>query len=150
MIWLVILGLLLAFRAVGLWIGRGHLPSGRLGRLARIGRMSAALSASWFGAKVRRVFASRAGRARIDEAQRAAVAKRVTMRFAQADVTLFLAVLVHERGVLLLDLHDVLAQRAHVGIRRITALARALGLVLRPRLLLVDRGHPARHHRGTA
>ena len=78
MFWLVALAIVLALLVFGLWIGRGHLPSGRLGRLARIGRMSAALSASWLGAKVRRVFASRAGRARIDERQRAAVAKRVT------------------------------------------------------------------------
>jgi predicted unusual protein kinase regulating ubiquinone biosynthesis (AarF/ABC1/UbiB family) len=75
-VWLVLLAVV-ALLAIGLWIGRGQLPSGRLGRLARIGRMSAALSASWLGAKVRRVFASRAGRVRIDEAQRAAAAKRV-------------------------------------------------------------------------
>ena len=78
MFWLVTLAIVLSLLVAGLWIGRGHLPSGRFGRLARIGRMGAALSASWLGAKVRRVFASRAGRARIDEGQRAAVAKRVT------------------------------------------------------------------------
>ena len=77
MFWPVTLGILLALVAIGLWIGRGHLPSGRLGRLARIGRMSAALSASWLGAKLRRIFASGAGRTRIDDAQRAAAAKRV-------------------------------------------------------------------------
>jgi len=63
--------------AAGLWLGRGRLPSGRFGRLARIWRMTAALSASWLGAKVRRLFAGRAGRARIDDAQRAAAAKRI-------------------------------------------------------------------------
>jgi len=73
--WLVTIAL--ALFAIGMWLGRGHLPSGRLGRLARIGRMSAALSASWLGAQLRRVFASRAGRKRIDDAQRAAAAKRV-------------------------------------------------------------------------
>jgi predicted unusual protein kinase regulating ubiquinone biosynthesis (AarF/ABC1/UbiB family) len=62
--WFVTLGILLALVAIGFLIGRGHLPSG-------------ALSASWLGAKLRRIFASRAGRNRIDVAQRAAAAKRV-------------------------------------------------------------------------
>ena len=77
MFWFVVLAVVLVVFALALWIGRGHLPSGRLGRLARIGRLSAALSASWLGAKVRRLFAGRHGRERIDEAQRTAAAKRV-------------------------------------------------------------------------
>jgi len=75
--WLVTLGILIAVVAIWLVIGRGHLPSGRFGRLARIGRLSAVLSTSWLGAKLRRVVATRSGRARIDEAQRAAAAKRI-------------------------------------------------------------------------
>jgi predicted unusual protein kinase regulating ubiquinone biosynthesis (AarF/ABC1/UbiB family) len=70
---------LLAF----LVLGRGSLPSGRAGRLARIGRLWAGLSASWLGAKFRRVFASKASRERIDEARRQADAKRITETMGQ-------------------------------------------------------------------
>jgi predicted unusual protein kinase regulating ubiquinone biosynthesis (AarF/ABC1/UbiB family) len=69
--------------ALFLWLGAGHLPSGRAGRLARIGRMSAALSASWFGAKVRRLFTGKHGRERIDAARRTADAKRVAETMGQ-------------------------------------------------------------------
>jgi predicted unusual protein kinase regulating ubiquinone biosynthesis (AarF/ABC1/UbiB family) len=73
----VVIVVSVALLGLFLWLGSGALPSGRFGRLARIGRMSAALSASWLGAAVRRRFAGRAGRARIDEARRKADAQRV-------------------------------------------------------------------------
>jgi predicted unusual protein kinase regulating ubiquinone biosynthesis (AarF/ABC1/UbiB family) len=50
--------------------GRRGLTRGRLGRLLRLGRLSARLSASWLGVRVRRAFASRERRARIDEERR--------------------------------------------------------------------------------
>ena len=66
------------------WLGRhGRLPSGRLARLSRLGRLSAGLSASWLGASVRRLFASHAGRERIDEARRKADAQRVAETMGQ-------------------------------------------------------------------
>jgi predicted unusual protein kinase regulating ubiquinone biosynthesis (AarF/ABC1/UbiB family) len=82
-VWLIVTGiaaaLVLVAAVVALLVlgARKRLPSGRLGRLLHIGQMSAGLSASWLGAKVRRLFAGKAGRAKIDEAQRAANAKRV-------------------------------------------------------------------------
>jgi predicted unusual protein kinase regulating ubiquinone biosynthesis (AarF/ABC1/UbiB family) len=59
------------------------LSSGRAGRLARVGRLSARLSASWLGATLRRAFASRERRARIDEARRKADAERVAQTMGQ-------------------------------------------------------------------
>jgi predicted unusual protein kinase regulating ubiquinone biosynthesis (AarF/ABC1/UbiB family) len=46
------------------------LTQGRAGRMLRLGRLSARISASWAGAHVRRAFASRARRAHLDEARR--------------------------------------------------------------------------------
>lgn len=63
--------------AVLLFVGQSPLPSTRLGRFARIGRMGARLSASWLGAGLRRLFAGREGRARIDAARREAQARVV-------------------------------------------------------------------------
>ena len=78
---LVLLGLA---ALVLIWLGRhGRLPSGRLARLSRIGRLSAGMSASWLGASVRRLFASRAARVRIDEARRKADAQRVAETMGQ-------------------------------------------------------------------
>jgi predicted unusual protein kinase regulating ubiquinone biosynthesis (AarF/ABC1/UbiB family) len=57
--------------------GRGRLARGRVSRLLRMGRLSARLSTSWFGARVRRLFAGRERRARLDEAQRKANAQLV-------------------------------------------------------------------------
>jgi predicted unusual protein kinase regulating ubiquinone biosynthesis (AarF/ABC1/UbiB family) len=66
------------------WLGRrGRLTGGRLARLSTIGRLSAGLSASWLGARVRRLFAGKAGRARIDAAQREASARRITETMGQ-------------------------------------------------------------------
>jgi len=77
--WLVLgLGVAAAGGAFVFWLGRGgRLPSGRISRLATISRMSAGLSASWLGANVRRLFAGKAGRERIDEARRKADAARI-------------------------------------------------------------------------
>jgi predicted unusual protein kinase regulating ubiquinone biosynthesis (AarF/ABC1/UbiB family) len=61
-----------------LWaLGRNGLTSGRAGRLARIGRLGARLSASRAGATVRRLFAGRERRTRIDGARRKADAELV-------------------------------------------------------------------------
>src|SRR5262245_58317975 len=71
---LVVLGLL-AF----LLLGRSRtIARGRFGRLARIGRLTARLSTSRVGAAVRRVFMSKARRARYDEARRARDAQALT------------------------------------------------------------------------
>jgi predicted unusual protein kinase regulating ubiquinone biosynthesis (AarF/ABC1/UbiB family) len=56
---------------------------GRGARLFRIGRLSARMSASWLGARARRLFAGRERRARIDEAQRKANAQRVAETMGQ-------------------------------------------------------------------
>lgn len=79
-LWLVLgaatFGLLLLGGLI--WLARGHhLPTWRGARLARLGKMSAKMSASWIGVKVRRTFASGEARVRIDESARAANAKRV-------------------------------------------------------------------------
>lgn len=69
--------------AAFLLLGRGRLPGGRMGRLARIGRLWARLSASWLGASIRRLFASKERRARLDEAHRRADAERVAQTMGQ-------------------------------------------------------------------
>lgn len=75
--------LVLAAAAV-LWLGRGgRLPAGRLARLSTIGRLTAAMSASWLGARLRRLFAGEARRARLDDAQRRANAERVAQTMGQ-------------------------------------------------------------------
>src|SRR5258706_6835194 len=62
---------------------RAPLSSGRAARLARVGRLSARLSASWLGATVRRAFASRERRVRIDGARRKADAERVAQTMGE-------------------------------------------------------------------
>ncbi len=70
--------LLVALGAAAIAIGRRRgLASGRLMRILHLGRLSARLSTSWLGARLRRLFASRAHRARIDSARRAADARRI-------------------------------------------------------------------------
>jgi predicted unusual protein kinase regulating ubiquinone biosynthesis (AarF/ABC1/UbiB family) len=66
--------------AAFLLLGRsgGGIAQGRFGRMARLGRLSARLSASWAGATVRRLFAGKARRARLDEERRRAAALTVT------------------------------------------------------------------------
>src|SRR5262245_14386671 len=73
---LVVVGVALAaFLLLG--HSRG-IARGRFGRMARLGRLSARLSASWMGARVRRLFAGKARRARLDQESREAAATAVT------------------------------------------------------------------------
>lgn len=75
----IIGGLALFLLLAVLVLGRGgRLVRGRYGRMARIGRMSARLWSSWLGAKLRRVFTSKAKRAHYDEARRKRDAEAVT------------------------------------------------------------------------
>lgn len=61
-----------------LLLGRGsRLPSWRGARMARLSRLLAGISASWLGARVRRLFAGAERKERIDAAQREANARRV-------------------------------------------------------------------------
>jgi predicted unusual protein kinase regulating ubiquinone biosynthesis (AarF/ABC1/UbiB family) len=59
------------------WLGRVRFSGGRVTRLLQLGHLFARLSTSWLGALIRRSFAGRDGRRRIDAAQRAANAARV-------------------------------------------------------------------------
>ncbi|RMH44091.1 MAG: AarF/ABC1/UbiB kinase family protein [Deltaproteobacteria bacterium] len=73
MVWLLVaLASAAALATAGvLLLGRGDgIPRGRLGRLARLGRLSARLSTSWLGATVRRAFAGATARARYAEQRR--------------------------------------------------------------------------------
>jgi predicted unusual protein kinase regulating ubiquinone biosynthesis (AarF/ABC1/UbiB family) len=78
---LVVLVLLAAFLVVTRSSRR--LRAGRFLRLLRVSRLGAAMSASWLGAKVRRLFASKEGKRRIDAAQRKANAERLTATMGQ-------------------------------------------------------------------
>jgi predicted unusual protein kinase regulating ubiquinone biosynthesis (AarF/ABC1/UbiB family) len=60
-----------------------RITTGRYGRLARLGRLSARLWSSWAGAKVRRLFASKERRARYDEERRKRDAAAVTETMGQ-------------------------------------------------------------------
>ncbi len=73
----ILLAVFLLPLAAFLLLGRGRLGGGRAGRMARLGRLSASFSASWLGAKVRRLFAGRERRVRIDDARRQADARRL-------------------------------------------------------------------------
>jgi predicted unusual protein kinase regulating ubiquinone biosynthesis (AarF/ABC1/UbiB family) len=67
-----------------LLLGRSRrLATGRLGRMARIGRLGARLWTSWLGAKVRRLFAGKARRARYDEERRRRDAEAVAQTMGQ-------------------------------------------------------------------
>ncbi len=76
---------LLAAASAFVFAGRGtkKVSGGRGARLFRMGRLGAGLSASWLGARARRLFAGKARRARIDEAQRRANAERVAATMGQ-------------------------------------------------------------------
>jgi len=74
----VVVAAALLLLAVMLLRGSGRIPGGRLGRVARLGRLSAYLATSWLGSRLRRLFMSRAGRIRYDEARRRADAEAVT------------------------------------------------------------------------
>ncbi|MSP62915.1 MAG: AarF/ABC1/UbiB kinase family protein [Myxococcales bacterium] len=76
---LAIAGVATIALAALLLLGRSRtLASGRGARIARVGRLSARLWASWLGATLRRTFAGRERRARIDQARRRADAERIT------------------------------------------------------------------------
>jgi predicted unusual protein kinase regulating ubiquinone biosynthesis (AarF/ABC1/UbiB family) len=79
MIWILAAGAAAATIASLVWFlaARRGLTRGRLGRLLRLGRLSAAISASWLGARLRRLFARGERRARLDEARRKADAEAV-------------------------------------------------------------------------
>ncbi len=62
---------------------RRRITAGRLGRMARVGRLSARLSTSWFGAKLRRLVTRPSKRAAYDEARRKADAELVTRTMGQ-------------------------------------------------------------------
>ncbi len=78
--WWYVLGVVAALALLILWLTRSsrRLRGGRWRRMLRLGRLSAAMSASWLGARLRRLFAGQARRRRIDAAQRVANARRVT------------------------------------------------------------------------
>lgn len=84
----VALALLCAVAALALRARRAAraatgLPAGRGRRLARIARLWTALSASFLGARLRRLFASSERRERLDAARRAADAERVAREMGQ-------------------------------------------------------------------
>jgi len=72
----VVLGFFLLAR------GRG-IAGGRLGRIARISRLSARLSASWFGSRLRRLFARGERRKQLDSTARKAAAETVAREMGQ-------------------------------------------------------------------
>jgi predicted unusual protein kinase regulating ubiquinone biosynthesis (AarF/ABC1/UbiB family) len=79
---LVVLVVLVGLALVVLGRSR-RIPRGRLGRMARVGHLSARLSASWLGARLRRLLAGREGRRRLDEASRKASAELVAREMGQ-------------------------------------------------------------------
>jgi len=80
-----VLAALAALLVVGfLALGRGGgIAGGRLGRIARLSRLSARLSASWLGAKIRRLFARGERRVALDAAARTVAAERVAREMGQ-------------------------------------------------------------------
>src|SRR5262245_60882663 len=77
MTWLLLAVAAAAASLIWFLTARRGLTRGRAGRLVRVGRLSARLSASWIGARLRRLFARGERRARIDEARRRADAELV-------------------------------------------------------------------------
>lgn len=63
--------------AAMLLLGRAGVRSGRAGRVAQLSRLAAGFSASWLGARLRRLFARGERRERIDEATRQRNARRL-------------------------------------------------------------------------
>ncbi|MEO8554981.1 MAG: AarF/ABC1/UbiB kinase family protein, partial [Kofleriaceae bacterium] len=83
MLWvLAALAALIGFGFLALGRGRG-IAAGRLGRIARLSRLSARLSASWFGSRIRRLFARGERRVQLDSAARKAAAERVAHEMGQ-------------------------------------------------------------------
>jgi len=83
--WLwILLGIGVVLALAFFLLGRtGGIAGGRLGRLARISRLSARLSASWFGSRLRRLFAGKAKRQQLDAAGRKAAADLVAKEMGQ-------------------------------------------------------------------
>ena len=66
------------------FLGRTRgIAGGRMGRIARISRLSARLSASWLGSRLRRLFAGRERRKHLDASARKAAAERVAREMGQ-------------------------------------------------------------------
>jgi predicted unusual protein kinase regulating ubiquinone biosynthesis (AarF/ABC1/UbiB family) len=79
-----LLAIVAVFALAFLLLGRTRgIAGGRLGRIARISRLSARLSASWFGSRVRRLFAGKAKRKQLDAEGRKAAAALVTQEMGQ-------------------------------------------------------------------
>jgi predicted unusual protein kinase regulating ubiquinone biosynthesis (AarF/ABC1/UbiB family) len=78
-------GLVTAMVLAMLLLGRTGplIPTGRLGRAARLSRLVAGLSTSWLGAKVRRAFTSKSKRTAYDERRRAADAEALVKTMGQ-------------------------------------------------------------------
>jgi len=79
---LATVGVMLALAFLLLGRGRG-ISGGRLGRIARVSRLSARLSASWFGSRARRLFARGERRKQLDSASRKAAAETVARAMGQ-------------------------------------------------------------------
>lgn len=73
----IVIGLVLTALIVRLGSRRGGIDGSRTVRLARIGRLWARISASWVGARLRRLFASAERRRRLDATRRREVAAQV-------------------------------------------------------------------------
>jgi predicted unusual protein kinase regulating ubiquinone biosynthesis (AarF/ABC1/UbiB family) len=81
--WIFAVCAALAVAAFGL-LGRGRRIAGsRMGRIARISRLSARLSASWLGSRLRRLFAGKERRKHLDAASRKAAAETVAREMGQ-------------------------------------------------------------------
>lgn len=80
---LVVLAGLVVAAVVLLGRSRTRITGGRIGRTARLARLSAYLSTSWLGAKLRRLFAGKERRARYDAARRRADAEAITKTMGQ-------------------------------------------------------------------
>jgi predicted unusual protein kinase regulating ubiquinone biosynthesis (AarF/ABC1/UbiB family) len=81
--WCLVLSSVGALLALALAAFRPRFRAGRFARLLQVGRLVAALSTSWAGAQVRRLFAGAEGRKRIDADQRRASAARVAETMGQ-------------------------------------------------------------------
>ncbi len=81
----VVVGGVALFSVVVFVSGRstGRMASGRVARLMRVGNLSARMWTSWLGSRVRKVFAGKDARKRIDAAQRKANAERVAETMGQ-------------------------------------------------------------------
>ena len=77
--WTAVIGgsLAVLVPALVLVLGRSGVRAGRAGRMAQLSRLAAGFSASWLGARLRRLFAGRERRARIDAATRERNARRL-------------------------------------------------------------------------